>query len=272
MDSKEKKDKGIAVAATIVVHALAVLVLVLMAFKTPTPLPAEEGVEVNLGSSDEGLGEIQPEKLESQKKSTTSPQTKQETSKSEEKNITDDNSENPPINEPKKTKTKTEPKEQPKKEENKYYKASNNPDPSNINDSEEKSSESEHDLTKLTTSEGNTKGSDDQGKINGSKDSKNHDGNGGKGTVNVGYNDKRGSKDLPKPSENFPEQGDVTIKIWINRNGSVTKAEIDRKYTNVINSTQREQARQAALRSTFVSDSNAPDPYVTSITYHYIEN
>ena len=62
MDNKEKKDKGIAVAGTIVVHALAVLVLFLMAFRTPLPLPGEEGVEVDLGMMDQGMGNIQPEK------------------------------------------------------------------------------------------------------------------------------------------------------------------------------------------------------------------
>ena len=62
MNSKEKKDKGIAAAGTIVVHALAVLVLLLMAFRTPLPLPGEEGVEVDLGMMDQGMGNIQLEK------------------------------------------------------------------------------------------------------------------------------------------------------------------------------------------------------------------
>ena len=61
MDNKERKDKGIAITGTIVVHALLVLVLFLMAFKTPLPLPGEEGVEVDLGMMDQGMGNIQPE-------------------------------------------------------------------------------------------------------------------------------------------------------------------------------------------------------------------
>ena len=62
MDNKEKKDKGIAAVGTIVVHALAVLILFLMAFRTPLPLPGEEGVEVDLGMMNQGMGNIQPEK------------------------------------------------------------------------------------------------------------------------------------------------------------------------------------------------------------------
>ena len=62
MDKKEKADKGIAIVGTIAVHALVLLVLFLMAFRTPLPLPGEEGVEVDLGMMDQGMGNIQPEK------------------------------------------------------------------------------------------------------------------------------------------------------------------------------------------------------------------
>ena len=62
MNDNEKKDKGFAVAGTILFHALAVLLLFLMAFRTPLPLPGEEGVEVDLGMMDQGMGNIQPEK------------------------------------------------------------------------------------------------------------------------------------------------------------------------------------------------------------------
>ena len=58
MNSNEKKDKGIAAAGTIVVHALALLILFLMAFRTPLPLPGEEGVEVDLGMMNQGMGNI----------------------------------------------------------------------------------------------------------------------------------------------------------------------------------------------------------------------
>ena len=62
MNNNEKKDKSIAAVGTVVVHALIVLVLFLMAFRTPLPLPGEEGVEVDLGMMDQGMGNIQPEK------------------------------------------------------------------------------------------------------------------------------------------------------------------------------------------------------------------
>ena len=277
MDSKEKKDKGIAVAATIVVHALAVLVLVLMAFKTPTPLPAEEGVEVNLGSSNEGLGETQSEKLASPKKASTPPQTKQETSKSEEENITDDNSENQPINESNKTKTKTEPKQekkteqtQPKIKKGSLYESSNN------NDTEE-SSESENDLTKLTTSQGNTKGSGDQGKINGSKDSNNYDGNGGKGKVNFGFDGNRGVTNRKLPNNDFDHVGNIAVDIYINSKGEVERAELNRKNTSITETTpgaqkMKQEAIEAARKWCFKPDPNAHELEHCTITFFYTLN
>ena len=84
MNDKEKKDKGIAIVGTIVFHALAVLVLFLMAFKTPLPLPGEEGVEVDLGMMDQGMGNLQPETPAIP----MAAQPQQETSKSEEEIVT----------------------------------------------------------------------------------------------------------------------------------------------------------------------------------------
>ena len=59
--SNEKKNRTIAAIGTILVHALVLLVLFLMAFRTPLPLPGEEGVEVDLGMYNQGMGLIQPD-------------------------------------------------------------------------------------------------------------------------------------------------------------------------------------------------------------------
>ena len=106
MDNREKKDKGIAIAGTIVVHALAVLVLLLMAFRTPLPLPGEEGIEVDLGMMDQGMGNIQPEKPAIP----MAAQPQQEENKKEEDIVTQNDDEAPAIEKPKVTKPKQETK------------------------------------------------------------------------------------------------------------------------------------------------------------------
>jgi hypothetical protein len=53
---------GKAALITLLVHALLLLIFFLFSFKTPPtpPLVAEEGIEVNLGNSDIGFGDVQP--------------------------------------------------------------------------------------------------------------------------------------------------------------------------------------------------------------------
>ena len=111
MNNNEKKDKSIAAVGTIIVHALIVLVLFLMAFKTPLPLPGEEGVEVDLGMMDQGMGNIQPEKPAVP----MAAQPEQQTSQSKEEIATQNDEEAPALEKPKNNKPKQEkPAEQPK--------------------------------------------------------------------------------------------------------------------------------------------------------------
>ena len=126
MNNNEKKDKSIAAAGTIIVHALIVLVLFLMAFRTPLPLPGEEGVEVDLGMMDQGMGNIQPEKPAIP----VAAQPEQQHSQSKEEIVTQNDEEAPSIEKPKTTKPKQEkPAEQPKQTVNQraLFKGNNNP-------------------------------------------------------------------------------------------------------------------------------------------------
>ena len=251
MNRNEKKDKGIAIAGTIVVHALAILVLFLMAFRTPLPLPGEEGVEVDLGMMNQGMGNIQPETPAIPQ--AAQPQQKQE--KSEEENLTQNNDETPAIEKPKTTKPKEEkPAEQPKPTVNQkaLFKGSDTP--------------------QAGGSEGITGQPGDQGNPNGLAGIKQYEGNGGKGN-GPGYSlGGRGAKSLHRPSDDFSEEGTVVVDIWVNRAGKVVRAEVATKGTTLINQTMREKAKQAALLSSFASDPDAPEEQHGTITYNFVIN
>lgn len=251
MDNKEKKDKGIAVAGTIVVHALAVLVLFLMAFRTPLPLPGEEGVEVDLGMMDQGMGNIQPEKPAIPVAS----QPDQQPSKSKEDIVTNNDDEAPALEKPKNAKPKQEkPAEEPKPKVNDraLFKGNNSP--------------------QAGGSEGETGQPGDQGKPNGLAGIKKYDGNGGKGN-GTGYDlGGRGAKSLHRPNDDFSEEGIVVVDIWVNRQGNVTRAEVATKGTTLINNDMRQKAKQAALRSTFAADPDAPEEQHGTITYTFVIN
>ena len=251
MNDKEKKDKGIAVAGTILFHALAVLILFLMAFRTPLPLPGEEGVEVDLGMMDQGMGNIQPEKPAIP----MAAQPQQQTNKNEEDIVTQNDNEAPAIEKPKNSKPKQEkPAEEPKPTVNQraLFKGNNNPQSGG--------------------SEGITGQPGDQGNPNGLAGIKKYDGQGGKGN-GTGYDlGGRGAKSLHRPNDDFSEEGIVVVDIWVNRQGKVTRAEVATKGTTVINSDMRQKATQAALRSSFASDPNAPEEQHGTITYTFVIN
>ncbi len=251
MDKKEKADKGIAIVGTIAVHALVLLVLFLMAFRTPLPLPGEEGVEVDLGMMDQGMGNIQPEKPAIP----MAAQPKQEQSQTKEDIVTQNDEEAPAIEKPKTTKPKQEkPAEEPKPQVNSraMYKGSNNP--------------------QAGGSEGITGQPGDQGKPNGLAGVRKYDGNGGKGN-GTGYDlGGRGAKSLHRPNDDFSEEGNVVVDIWVNRAGQVVRAEVAQKGTTIINSEMRQKAKQAALRSTFQSDPDAPEEQHGTITYTFVIN
>lgn len=252
MDNKEKKDRGIAIVGTIVVHALVVLVLFLMAFRTPLPLPGEEGVEVDLGMMDQGMGNIQPEKPAIP----MAAQPQQQQNKSKEDIVTQNDDEAPAIEKPKNTKPKqeTKPVEEPKPTVNQkaLFKGSNNP--------------------QAGGSEGITGQPGDQGKPNGLAGIKKYDGNGGKGN-GTGYDlGGRGAKSLHRPDDDFSEEGRIVVDIWVNRNGQVVRAEVATKGTDIINNAMRQKAIQAAKRSTFASDPDAPEEQHGTITYTFVIN
>ena len=250
MNRNEKKDKGVAIAGTIVIHALALLVLFFIIMPT-VELQGEEGVEVDLGMMDQGMGNIQPEKPAIP----MAAQPQQQPSQSKEEIVTQNDEEAPSLEKPKNTKPKQEkPAEEPKPTVNQraLFKGNNNP--------------------QAGGSEGITGQPGDQGNPNGLADIKKYDGNGGKGN-GPGYDlGGRGAKSLHRPNDDFSEEGIVVVDIWVNRQGKVTRAEVATKGTTVINSDMRQKAKQAALRSSFASDPNAPEEQHGTITYTFVIN
>ena len=58
MSFYEKHKKGI--IGTVIYHIIILLLLIFLGFFTPLPLPGEEGILVNFGTSDNGLGKREP--------------------------------------------------------------------------------------------------------------------------------------------------------------------------------------------------------------------
>ena len=71
-----EKKKGL--IGTIVFHAIVLVLLLFLGFFTPLPLPGEEGILVNFGNSENGLGELEPSPARQQQKTPPPPPKKEE--------------------------------------------------------------------------------------------------------------------------------------------------------------------------------------------------
>ncbi len=272
------KDRRRALIGTIVFHSVLLLALLFMALTTPLPLPGEEGVEVDLGYSDQGMGLIQPDEPMQEVAQVTPPPV-QETVEEviEEEIVTADNEEVPQIEEveeekqeePIKEEEIVEPEPQPEPE----VQPQEEPEP--VKEEDPKPVVNERALFKGAAgqspqSEGITGQAGDQGRPEGLRDVKRYDGQGGKGDGPAFSLGGRGAKYLEKPTEKFREQGDVVVDIWVDRQGIVKSAVVSPKGTTIIDPELRNIAVRAALKSTFSEDPSAADLQKGTITYTFI--
>lgn len=255
--TEDKRARITAVAGTILFHLLLLLVLIMLALRTPLPLPGEEGVEVNLGNSDQGMGLEQP--IDPALLANAAPQ--QQQSGAKEEILTQDIEEAPAIENPSKIKNKnpseltkkvTQPvavNKEPVVDPNAMYKGSSN-----------KSSKGQN--------QGITGQPGDQGKANGTPGSPNYTGQGGAGNGPSFDLGGRSARNLPLPVYNSDEQGAVVVNIWVNRQGQVVKTQVG-KGTNITDLGLRKRAEDAAKRAVFSANPNAAEEQKGKIIYNF---
>lgn len=301
--SKINKDKRRGIIITVIVHTLVFLSLFLIALRTPLPLPGEEGVEVNFGFTETGLGNIQSDAPPPQAKPTPPPVKQQPKPKqepepvAEEEEIIEQTVEEAPAIKDIVEEKPEEPKK-PEKEIEKVVEKITEP----IEEIEEVIEDQPVDSTFLTeeiveeipepepepivnqralfkgntssdtqgTNQGIAGGIGDQGKPEGYKDSNKYDGRGGKGNGPSAYLGGRGSLYLEEPGTDFKEQGDVVIEIWVDRDGIVKKAQVKSKGTNILDPNLKKIATDAAMNSKFERDQNAEALQRGTITYKFV--
>ncbi|MEE4255519.1 MAG: energy transducer TonB [Bacteroidales bacterium] len=279
MSEQNNRFKGI--VGTIAFHLLALLAILYFALSTPLPLPGEEGVEVNLGSSEQGMGQVQEMTPPPAEQPTPTPQRPQPQPEPEpeEEMITQDVEETPAIEEEVEKKNEAEKPEE-------VIKTDPEPEKEEVIEEAEPEPEPEPEPPKVneralykgnsnTDGEGSNQGETgqpgDQGQPDGTPDATNYKGSGGLGDEGVGYDlGGRGAKHLPKPAYDSEEQGKVVVEIKVDPNGKVVSAIAGAKGTTISDLRLRRLAEEAALRSVFASDPNAPERQRGTITYNFI--
>jgi colicin import membrane protein len=285
----EKKNRFKGILGTILFHIGLLLLLLFLALRTPLPLPGEEGVLVNFGFDETGMGlDQQEEQAPAEPVIKPAPVT-QETVKEE--YLVQDIEEAPAIEEKKIEKKKKEPEKviQKPEPEPEPVKQVTEPEPEPQPQANPKAMyKGKGTTTAQGGQEGQTGQPGDQGNPNGTPGANTYNGTGGEGAgtgngtgTGTGTGDGsgngisftlggRGSKTLYKPLYDSKEQGKVVVTIKVDKQGKVTSAVAGAKGTNVSDQTLWQLAKDAALRSEFASDLSAPDTQVGTITYNFI--
>ncbi len=271
MALNEKKNRRKALISTLVFHLGLLLLFLFVGLTYYDPKP-EDGILINFGNSEMGLGEefVTP--------SNSSPQPQQSTTESEQTDVLTQDVEDAPS-----IQAEEKPKPVEKKEDQKPTEQKSTEDqtkPEEVKDPEPQPSDKLRkllDLTKKSKSggEGVTEGSGDQGREDGDPNSNSRTGDGGGGNGDGNY--LLGNRQaLAKPKPDYPcnDEGRVVVKIYVDQNGSVIRAIAGERVPGGSASTTTstclyEQARRAALRTTWQPDRDAPDQQAGYIIYNF---
>ena len=258
MTAAEKKSKKKGVIGTILFHVLLLVAFLFMGLTYQDPPPAEEGISINFGFTDEGLGEIEPEDTEE----ITDPVEEEiieEQIESTEEIVTQTTIETPAVEKTEEKKKVVE-KEQPKEEV-----------------IEEK--KQEVDKTKLypgkketkTTSEGNNNGEGNQGAKDGDPNAEVYTGGGIGDTGNVYQLGERQVIEKPKP-QGTQVVGKVAVTITVNRLGNVIYAIPGVKGSTTQDQKLLERAKTAALKWKYEPNPKGPETQSGKIIFDFSLN
>jgi len=259
MAAAEKKSKRKGIIGTILFHALLMVAFLFMGLKYQDPPPAEEGISINFGFSEQGLGEVEPESTAELTEIVEEEIIEQQIESTEEI-VTQSLVETPVVEKTEKKKTIIK-KEEPKEEVIEEKKPEVN----------KKALYPGSKKTK-TTSEGNKKGNGNQGSIDGDPNSEVYEG-GGIGKNGTAY--QLGGRKVEfkaKPIYNLQVEGKVVVIITVDRLGNVINAIPGAKGSTTLNKQLLQRAKTAALKTKFDPKQTAPTNQQGNIVYLFSLN
>ena len=288
-----ERKKGI--FATTLIHAALFAFLILVGFSVKPPPKTEEGILVNFGTDETGLGMIEPSPPAVQKE-TSPPPPSRASVKTEEDPLLTQNTEDAP--EVKKVDPEAEKKKREKIEANKKIKEQLEAERilKKQEEIERKRIEAEQqrqsDIMNRTknalanskntgtssTGEGIAGGPGNQGDPNGSINSKVRGTGSGQGDSGTGTGDKgisyslqgRGVQSLPQPKYDYQGGGKVVVEVSVDREGKVVQAIPGTKGSTTLDEYLLKVAKEAALGARFQVKQDAPAIQKGSITYNFI--
>lgn len=292
MEEKNGKKNIQALGITIGVHALLLVALVFTGFSAPPPLPDQDlGMEVNLGTSDDGMGDEQPlnpnppSAAASEPAPAESPATAaQDNSEPQQDIATQDEEDAPEIKKPEKPVEK--PKEIPKKLEPKPVKpvkkpteappkpAPPAPKPKAVfsgGTGNNANSGNNANGSNNATGEGNTGKPGDRGQLGGNPNGGGYTGGGLGGGRSDFHLNGRNLIGRPQVTYDGTETGYVAINIKVDQQGNVTSATFSMKGSTISNSQLIEIAKKAARSGQLKYNANpdAPEEQFGTIRFYF---
>lgn len=301
-NSSSGKRKGL--LGTTLVHLMLFGMLILVGFSTPPPPETEEGILVNFGTGETGIGMIEPSPPAGLKE-TSAPPVKEVTSrpaspkptvKTKEAPLLSQNTEEAPV--VKKADPEAVKKKLEKIEADKKIKEQKEADRIRVREEEAEKKriaaeqQRESDIMNRTknalansknrgtnsTGEGIAGGPGNQGDPNGSVNSKVRGVGSGLGDKGSGTGDKgisydlqgRGFQALPPPKYDYQGEGRVVVEVSVDRSGKVVQATPGTKGSTTLDEYLLKVAKEAALGARFEVKQDAPSIQKGTITYNFI--
>jgi hypothetical protein len=254
----EEKNRRKSMIWTAGIHLGMILLFLFLGLKYIEPKP-EDGIVINFGYDVTGSGTEAVEQPTEQQNQTQETQTSQpqETSSEEQVDevLTQDSEDAPTVTQENNS-SQQESQEQVEEE----------PQP----DEELDNSLSDF-FSNPNSSEGETGNSGDQGDPTGDPDAPDHYGNqgsGGDGDYQLGG---RAPLSKPKPTYDCDEEGKVVVKIWVDRSGSVVRAQAGERGSTTTAPCLLRRAEEAAKKTKFQGDSEAPERQIGTIIYRFYQ-
>lgn len=244
----EDKNKYKGIAGTVVFHGLLLVLFLFFGFRTPLPLPAEQGIAINFGTSDDGMGDVQPDQpADSQEQNDAPAASNASSSTSNEQNAATQDVEEAPA-----VKPVTKPSERPKP-----VTEPTKPTETPVEDPKPKVNPRALYPGSGSGSSGGSQGETgkpgDQGKVDGTKDTnKQGDGSTGGLTGDPAYSmEGRTLTQKPTISDQSQTEGKVVVTVKVNSRGEVFSAVAGARGTTLTNSAIQRKCEAAALKARF---------------------
>lgn len=266
MMDTEKKNNLKGLVGTVIFHGLLLVFFMLFGFRTPLPLPAEQGIAINFGTSDEGMGDVQPDDSGDNQGNTDEAASKQVSStapsSSQQSAATQDLEDAPSVKEkksPKTTPTNTNPVTKPTEPTQEETKPKINTRALYPGSGTGSSG----------GSQGQTGQPGDQGSRDGSRNT-DRQGEGGKGGL-IGSPDYdlvgRQITQKPNISDKSQKEGKVVVLIWVDKSGRVLRAQAGHRGSSLQDAALWDKCQNAALNARFSANEDAPDEQRGTITF-----